>query len=109
MHKIKIPETIKIGSHRYKIMLDISKRLDDEGVYGEINHRLQRILIRKDRPDSRKREALVHEIIHCIDKVYSIDHLEEAVVGSLAEGLSQALDELGIDFNWTGVEVNKEK
>ena len=100
MRKIKIPDSVKVGGHKYRIILDNSKRLIDESTYGEVNHRKQEIRITANRPASQRREALLHEFLHCIDKVYNRESIEEKVVTHLAEGLNQVFDELGIDFNW---------
>lgn len=97
--KIKVPDTIKIGGHKYTIILDNGKRMLDENIYGEINHRKLEIRINSTRPDSQRREALIHEILHGVDKVYDSD-CDEKTISHLSEGLNQTFDELDIQFKW---------
>jgi len=108
MKKIKVPDRIKIGGHVYCIRYG-GKRMLDENTYGEVNHRLATIDINPTRPSSQKREAFIHEILHCIDRVYCNSNSSEDYLGDLSEGLNQALDELGIDFDWRDIQKHKGK
>ena len=98
--KVRVPDSIKIGGYKYRIILDSSNRLLDEAVQGEVNHRKLEIRVHSSRPNSQRRESLIHEILHCVDKIYGNGGLEEQTVHLLAEGLNQAFDELGIEFQW---------
>ncbi len=103
MNKLKVPDSIKLGGHKYKIILDYSKKLIDEGSNGEVNYRKQEIRINATRPNSQKREALIHEILHCVNKVYDGETSEEKTITRLSEGLNQVFDELGIEFKWRDI------
>ena len=109
MPKIKVPDSIKIGGHKYKIILDSSHRLLDGSLNAEVNHRKEEIRINATRPDSQRREALIHEILHCVDRVYLDNTLDEKSITHTAEGLNQAFDELGIQFKWPDVKRTKGK
>lgn len=107
MRKIKVPDAIKIGGHKYKIILDTGKKMVDEAINGEINHRKQQIRINATRPDSQKREALLHEILHGVGHIYGDGGEDEKVIKYMAEGLNQTLDELGIGFKWRDMKRRK--
>lgn len=107
MRKIKVPDSIKIGGHKYRIILDSGKRLVDDNSNAEINHRKLEIRINATRPDSQKREALIHEILHGADRIFGDGNISEAVIGTLSEGLNQAFDELGIRFKWSDIKRGK--
>ena len=107
MRKIKVPDSIKVGGHKYKITLDNGKRMVDEAINGEVNYRKQQISINATRPDSQKQEALLHEILHCADRTYGEGNISEAALGSLSEGLNQAFDEMGIRFTWSDIKRSK--
>lgn len=107
MAKIKVPDSIKIGGHKYRIILDGGKRLIDEAINGEINHRKQQIRINTTRPDSQKQEALIHEILHGVSKIYGDSDEDEKAITHLAEGLNQVFGELGIGFKWRDIKRGK--
>lgn len=107
MSKIKVPDSIKIGGHKYKIILDNGKRMVDEAINGEVNYRKQQIFINATRPDSQKQEALIHEILHCADRTYGAGNISETTLGSLSEGLNQAFNELGIELKWQDIKRSK--
>lgn len=107
MRKIKVPDSIKIGGHKYKIILDGSKKMVDEAINGEVNYRKQQIFINATRPDSQRQEALLHEILHCADRTYGEGNISETVLCSLSEGLNQAFNELGIELKWRDIKRSK--
>lgn len=97
---MKIPETLKIGGHIYKVEYPyhFKERYDR---IGHSNHSLQFIGISDDDGNGNERSmesielTLMHEILHCVDWVYNgeelIDKNSEAMVSRLAEGLYQVL------------------
>jgi len=63
-----------------------------------------RIALDNTLPPSGRTETLLHELIHCVNKVYLNGNLGEDVVSALAEGLNQVLPQLGIEFDWSELE-----
>lgn len=110
MARVKVPDSIKIGGHKYKISFDKLRELADENNYGDINHRRQRIRINPDRPESQRREAFIHEILHCVAHTYGgRPDVEESLISTLSEGLNQMFDELGIQFDWRDIKKSGRK
>lgn len=102
---MEIPKTLKIGSHFYKVVCpyEFKERGDVDG-----QHDKQLLEIRiddrdswshKQKPDSRIRQIIVHEIIHAIDSASGLGRLngnvkeEEQIVESLSEGLCQVFSD----------------
>lgn len=81
---MKIPKTLKIGAHIYKVLLVDGEDIEKD--CGEQNPVRQVIKIRKDMPQTQKEEVLLHEIIHVINI-----SLSEETVGFLSQALYQAL------------------
>lgn len=101
MITLNIPKTLQVGGHTYSIAL--KDGLADDNERGLVNHRLQRIEINPQRPDSQKSEALIHETLHIINLVYANGHLGEDGLSALSEGLFQLLQQLGIVFDWGSI------
>lgn len=100
--KVKIPKEIKITTHPYKIKFTPHLTLDD-GFSGTVNHRTLTIEIEPIIPQSRKLLALLHEVVHIINKVYCCG-LEEENVDRLASGIAEMLDSFGLEFDWVDIE-----
>ena len=99
--KIKVPKQVKIGAHTYSVWLNPNLMSDDR-THGQINHRIERIIIQKDDPDMLKTETLIHEIIHLGEFCYRIP-IEDADIDRIAEVILQFLDQLGIKFSWDDI------
>lgn len=104
--KIEVPSRIQIGGHYYKVIMD--DRISDFGQRGDINYLRQKITVRVNSPISQRSESLVHEVIHFINQVYCNGSLEERDIDPLSEGLWQFLSQLGIELDWSNIEVIKE-
>ena len=86
-------QTIRIQGIDYTIIEfdgDIDVNLMGREAYDKA-----KIFIKKDMPDGKKRETLLHEILHII---YANTYLmkgddEERIVGALSAGLHQVLEE----------------
>ena len=100
MPKIKIPSSISIGAHSFKIRYHSSDSLKDDGLDGVINHRTQVIEINSSRSPSQQMEAFIHETLHGINATYAKSDLSEHQIGHIAEGLAQVFKELGIELDW---------
>lgn len=82
----RIPSSIQVGGHTYEIVT-IAAMPDNASV----THRLQRILINLESPESRRISGLMHEILHIVSDVYCAGRLSEDDVDGLGEGLFQVL------------------
>ena len=100
---MKVPTTVQVGGHVYQIRLDPT--LTDDHDSGQVNYRTQVIRIHPGRSQSEMRETLVHEILHVVNGVYCAGVLTEPSISGLGEGLNQVLAQLGIEFDWSGVET----
>lgn len=101
--KVKIPKTIQVVGHTYKVLYK-SHLSKDRGIRGRINHRLQEIQIEPENPVSQKNQTMLHEILHFIETTFAMD-LSDDDIDRLAEGLYQVLsDSFGIEFDWSNIE-----
>jgi len=99
---VKIPKHISVGGHTYSITHKplLSK---ENGIRGHIVHNRQIIQIEPENPLTQRNVTLLHEAIHLVDAIFSLD-LSESDTNGLAEGLYQILsDSFGIDFDWGDV------
>jgi len=60
---MKMPRTIKIGPHTYKIVRKTLEELPDE--LGSTDFDLTEIRIRKNLRATKAKEVLLHEALHC--------------------------------------------
>lgn len=103
MPKIKIPKKIKLGSSYYRISLQKNLKLMD-GVWGDLGYLRHRIDIDASLPNRDKAITLVHEFLHAIDREYSCS-LDEKEVDRISNGFTALLlDNLGIEFDWSGID-----
>jgi hypothetical protein len=92
---MKIPETIKVAGHDYKVFFD-DKFLAKEHQFGQCDFVTQKIRLAKHaykepRAKSDIIRTLYHEILHAIDGHYNNYALPEKVVDRLSNGLYQVL------------------
>lgn len=85
---MKIPNSLKIGGHTFKV---IQKDLKD--LSGETNFCNLEIYINKNTKQSVKEVTLLHEIIcHCINTTFTGDsHKAHAFMDSISEQIYQVL------------------
>lgn len=83
---MKIPKTIKIGSHTYKVILCNPDEIQKD--CGELNRATLTMKIRKDMPQSAIEETFFHETLHALN-----GDLSEFMVDSLSMSLYQFLTE----------------
>jgi len=95
--KIKIPDVITIGGYlfqtRYVDKIPFPKYKDCDGYVDFPNG----IIYLKKNPEANQFQIFLHEIIHCIDRIYNADELksEEEV-----ERISQGLFQVGKSCEW---------
>ena len=64
---MKIPKTLKICGHTYKVEMRKEPLVDNELVFGCCYQRKQLIVLQEDMSEDRAREVILHECIHAID------------------------------------------
>ena len=94
---MEIPESIKVGGHTYQVIVRLGV-WREAGNHGESLHNLQEIRLEKLQSPEMLESAFIHEILHCVDRVYNNHNLAEETVDALAEGLYQVLSDMGITF-----------
>ncbi len=99
--KVKVPNEIRIGAYKYKVEFN-SHLCYDSNWAGSCCHREAKIVV--DSLGSRQTLdiTLIHEILHMIDKNYSI-HIEEDNIDRIACGIMEFLTSLGIELDWSNI------
>ena len=106
--KVKIPNTIKIATHSYKVVFDANLR-HDEASYGQVNHREQIIRLEASIPPSLRDQTLIHEIVHIVDRVY-VCRMDEDDLERLSNGIAELLfNNLGVEFDWSFISNNVDR
>lgn len=104
---MSLPEKVKIGWKEYAVVLVEAKfeLIDsDSECYGEIDYDKQIIRINEKYNENQKKATLIHEILHGLSDMYSLD-LSEDVVTKLAN----CLYTLELDNGTNEVENKEEK
>ena len=101
MPSVKVPRQITIGGHNYEVYFN--PELRDENDWGNINFRKQIIAINPERPPSQKAAALIHEILHAVNRAYISERLEESIIAPLSEGLAQVMKSFDITLDWSDI------
>ena len=98
--KVRIPKTIKIATHTYRIELR-SGVTTEMGSAGLVDHIKKVIFIDKNLSQSEIDEGFLHEVLHVIERVWNIK-IDDPDTDRYAEGLAVFLkDNLGIEFDWS--------
>ena len=92
-----IPKELKVGGRTFKVKHPHYSKHRAWGsiLYNSSEIRIYRYGLKPPEKASKQtmEEPFIHEIIHAIDFVYNYDSLPEKVVGRLAEGLYQVLQD----------------
>jgi len=99
--KIVVKKQYQVGGHVYTIALDPDLEKQDD--LGATDHTGQRIYINPTRPESQMTEALIHELIHVVNVVFTQHELREPHVGGLAQGLLQLFIQHEIKLDWSDI------
>jgi hypothetical protein len=99
---INVPKSIMVGGHEYSISL---RPMLHELLWGEHSYPKAEITVATEGADRVRAPALIHELTHAIGYIYCGDALDERAVASLAEGIYQIIQQLGIELCWDGVPV----
>ena len=88
---------LNIGGHNYKIIeLPLTHEDGSKELYGRHLVKENVILINKDIAESRKKETLIHEVLHAIFYNTGLEHDERQI-----EAISNGLFQLGVgEFLW---------
>ena len=76
---------MKIDVLGIEYSIELEEHMPDDN-WGIAEHRTTTLKIAENLEDSRKRETLLHEVMHAVDATIDIG-LEEEVVGPLSAGL----------------------
>lgn len=85
----KMPKKIKVGGHTYTVREWDRRGARERNRWSETSHRDLTIDIDEDCPEPRRKEVLLHEVLHCVCNEWAIDTRdgEEKVVTAMALGL----------------------
>ncbi len=99
-HEVKIPKRLRVAGHTYKISINTrtDKGLDSEHYRGVHSDLLRTIEIKSNLSEEETSCTFLHECIHAVDVTYCASHLAEDDIRSLANGLHQILEQLGVRF-----------
>ena len=98
--KIKVPNEIQIGCHKYRVFLKDNTTSDYDGD----TYRLEEMIrVDENLPPTQRGATFMHESLHFICRIYSVT-VTERDINSLAEGLGQLLfADLGIKLDWSDI------
>lgn len=90
--------TLRMGGDKItlKFMSDL-RDTDDTLLFGEYSNVDSEIRINADFPKSVQKEALLHEMIHCVDKTFGLG-LDERMVRALAHSIFAFIDQNDLDL-----------
>ena len=96
---MKYPKRIEIGA--YEFMVSQTENLyQDSAAPAEVSFRKETVEIEKAQSPIQKDFLLLHELIHIIENVYSLN-LDEHTINRLANGFLEFQHKtLGIKFEW---------
>lgn len=102
--KVKIPREIELLTHKYQISFN-PKEMASTGCAGLTRHLYQKIYLDKTvTPPSELNQILFHEILHVIERQFSIK-IDDADIDRLSQGLIAILtDCFGIELSWEDIE-----
>lgn len=92
---MRVPGSIQVGGHTYEVV-KIPFMPDNAAV----THRLQRILVNMESPNSQRTVGLIHEILHVVNEVYCNSRLGEDDIDGLAQGFLQILNQFGFELDF---------
>ncbi len=101
--KVKVPKTIKILSHTYKIRFGV-KDLIAAGAMGLTRHLHQEIILDGTNiPPSELNQTLLHELMHIVERHFCLK-MGDDDIDRISEGMAVVLfDAFGIELDWSGI------
>ncbi len=94
---MKIPKSIKVGGHTYKIVWD-EHLWHEENIHGQADYVNHTITLDPYGHSEMIAVVFIHEVLHVIDKHFDNKALTEEEIDSLGEGLFQVFSDMGITF-----------
>lgn len=85
---MKIPKTLKIGGHTYKIKIE-----KDRENMGSCDAKSSTIYIDGSMPHDQQESTLIHEVFHAINTTFGNDTLTHSLLDSFAEQFYQVLSD----------------
>lgn len=76
---MRIPEKVKILYKEYEISEQENLHDENGDLLGQIQYLPQEIILNSDAAEEQKQATLLHEVIHTLDEMYSIDPKEKQV------------------------------
>ena len=96
---MRIPKFIKIGKHKWKVILD-SNKLDTEKYNGLCDPNSREILIDPGLSRNELEETFLHEFLHALFPLGVVTlKIEEKIVGALAKSLLDSLNKNGLTIS----------
>ena len=103
--KVKIPKELQFAGRTYTVNLT-ENLIRDEGDRGRVLWHTQEIMLARNLQGETRDVTFLHEVIHCIDEhLCGRGGLSESITCALSDGIFQFLKTLGIEFDWSSVEV----
>lgn len=103
LHKILIPNPLKIGAYPFKLYFNSGVSIDEAGSYGMMSPRRMEMCFAPSLNEVQLHATFNHEVLHQIDKTFNL-HLDESIIDRLAEGLMEfERDTLGIELDWSNI------
>ena len=97
--KVKVPQTIPVGSWLFKIVL-APELLLNHSLLGQCLTDRQTIKIDATTTEQTKNQALWHEAFHAINDVYHCG-LNEENIDRLGHGVLTILNHMGVELDWS--------
>ena len=89
----KLPKTVRVGPYVYTF--EQNRIPDADRRWAETSHMARTIRFGELCNPAEMPSTLIHELIHAVEAAYAVDLKEEQVL-ALANGLTQALTDLGL-------------
>ena len=83
---MSIPEKVKVLYKEYTVEEQQNLHDEEGDLYGLIQYLPEKIVLNADASEEQKKSTLVHELLHALDEMYSIE-LEEKQVEKLGTAL----------------------
>jgi len=89
----KLPKKVRVGPYSYTF--EQNKIADSDRRWAETSHLMRTIRFGELCDPTQIPSTLIHELIHAVESAYVVD-LKEKQVSALANGLTQALTDMGL-------------
>jgi hypothetical protein len=97
---LKIPSKILIGGFNYSI--ETGRKINDELNWADctarVDHSSRTIQFSSNVDQIQKDNDFIHEILHCINRIYLDKDLSEDVISLMANGFHQVFEQLDMHF-----------